>query len=82
MIRTAPAGVRQTSRGFYGVGFPHVVVDCFVEQTNKVLIHYGCPSKSEDEDIAGVHYPGDDNLTSTLARVIQEVQTVDDTNLA
>ena len=45
MICTAPAGVCQTSRGFYVVGFPHVGVECFVEQTNKLLIHYGCPSK-------------------------------------
>ena len=44
MIRTALSGVRQTSRGFYGVGCPNIGVDCFVEQTNKLLMHYGCPS--------------------------------------
>ena len=44
VICTAPAGARQTSRGFYGVGFPHVGAECFVEKTNKVLMHYGCPS--------------------------------------
>ena len=27
VISTAPAGVRQTSRGFYGVGCPHVGVE-------------------------------------------------------
>ena len=43
VILTSPAGVRQKSRGFYGVGLPHVGVECFVEQTNKVLMHYGCP---------------------------------------
>ena len=37
---------------------------------------------SEYEDIAGVHNPGDGNLTKILARVIQEVWTVDDTKLA
>ena len=40
---TAPAGVCQTHRGFYGIGFPHVGVDCFIDQTNKVLMKYGCP---------------------------------------
>ena len=43
VIHTAPDGVRQTSRGFYGVGFPHAGVEFFVEQTNKVIMHYGCP---------------------------------------
>ena len=44
VIRTTPAEVRKTSRAFYGVGCPYVGVECFLEQTNKVLIHYGCPS--------------------------------------
>ena len=44
VICTAPSGVRQTSRVFYGVGCPHVGVEYFVEQTKKVLMHYGCPS--------------------------------------
>ena len=43
VIRNDPARVRQTSHIVYGVGFPHVVVECFVEQSNKVLMHYGCP---------------------------------------
>ena len=44
VIRNAPAGVRQKSRGFYGFGCPHVGLESFVEQTNKVIIRYGCPS--------------------------------------
>ena len=44
VMSTAPYGVRQTRRGFYGVGCPHVGVECFFEQTNKVLMHYGCQS--------------------------------------
>ena len=44
-MRTAPAGVSQTSRGFYGVSCPHVGVELFVDHTNKFLINYGCPSK-------------------------------------
>ena len=43
VIRTSPSELHQTSRGLYGVGFPHVVLECFVEQTNKVLMQYGCP---------------------------------------
>ena len=45
VICTYPAWVCQKSCGFYGVGCQHVGVECFVEQTNKVLMHYGCPSK-------------------------------------
>ena len=44
VIRSAPAGMRQTSKGFYGIGCPHVGVECCVAQTNKLLMHYGCPS--------------------------------------
>ena len=43
-ICTAPDRVRQTSHGFCGVGCPHFGLECFVEQTNKVLMHYGCSS--------------------------------------
>ena len=44
VIRSAPVPLRQLDAGFYGVGCPHVGVECFVEQTNKLLMHYGCPS--------------------------------------
>ena len=32
VIHAAPAGVRQTSHSFYGVGCPHIGMDCFVEK--------------------------------------------------
>ena len=44
IIRSAPVPLRQMDAGFFGVGCPHVGVECFVEQTNKLLMHYGCPS--------------------------------------
>ena len=44
VIHTTPDGVHQKNCGFYGVGCPHVGVECFVEQTNKVLMYYGSPS--------------------------------------
>ncbi len=31
----------QMDRGFYGAGFPHPGVECFVLQMNKLLTHYG-----------------------------------------
>lgn len=46
LIRTAPAEVRDLSRGFYGAGCPHVGVECFVGQVNKLLMHYGCKSNN------------------------------------
>ena len=44
MIRTAPAELRQTSIGFYGIGCKHVGVECLVRQVNHLLMHYGCKS--------------------------------------
>jgi hypothetical protein len=39
---TAPAALRQTDRGFYGVGCTHPGVECFLTQITKLLMHYGC----------------------------------------
>ena len=44
VICSAPASLRQLDAGFFGIGCPHVGVECFVEQINKMLIHYGCSS--------------------------------------
>jgi hypothetical protein len=33
--------LQQMDRGFYGAGFPHPGVECFVAQINKLLTHYG-----------------------------------------
>ena len=44
VIRSAPVPLRQLDAGFYGIGCPHVGVECFIEQLNKLLMHYGCPS--------------------------------------
>jgi hypothetical protein len=42
IVWKAPKGVQQLDRGFYGVGFPHPGVEAIVEQSNKLLMHYGC----------------------------------------
>ena len=44
VIRSVPASLRQLDAGFFGIGCPHVGVECFVEQINKMLMHYGCSS--------------------------------------
>ena len=44
LVRTAPAAIRDTDIGFYGTGCPHVGTECLVEQVNKLIMHYGCPS--------------------------------------
>ena len=44
VIRTAPAAIRQLSKGFYGVGCPHVGIECLIGQVQKLLMHYGCDS--------------------------------------
>ena len=42
IVRTAPKGIRQLDQGFYGAGLPHPGVEALVEQSNKLLMHYGC----------------------------------------
>ena len=44
VIRTAPASVRQLSKGFFGVGCPHVGIECLIGQVQKLLMHFGCAS--------------------------------------
>ena len=44
LIRTAPAMIRDTNIGFYGAGCPHVGIECFIAQINKLTMHYGSPS--------------------------------------
>jgi hypothetical protein len=33
--------LRQMDRGFYGAGYPHPGVECFITQLGKLLTHYG-----------------------------------------
>ena len=42
--RSACKLYRTMDRGFYGAGFPHPGVECFVSQITKLLIHFGCRS--------------------------------------
>jgi len=42
--RSAPTGLRQLDRGFYGIGCPNPGVECLIAQVSKLLIHYGCQS--------------------------------------
>jgi hypothetical protein len=42
IIRTALKGIQQLDQGFYSTGLPHPGVEVIVEQSNKLLMHYGC----------------------------------------
>jgi hypothetical protein len=42
IVRKANCGIRQLDHGFYGARFPHPGVEATVEQSNKLLMHYGC----------------------------------------
>ena len=44
VIRSAPRDLRQLSGGFFGVGYPHLGVECLVQQVAKLHPHYGCRS--------------------------------------
>ena len=41
-VRLVPRELRQTSKGFYGAGCPHPVVECFMQKIQKLQAHYGC----------------------------------------
>jgi hypothetical protein len=42
IVCKANRGIRQLDRGFYGAGFLHPGIEATVEQSNKLLMHYGC----------------------------------------
>jgi hypothetical protein len=42
VVCKANCGIQQLGRGFYGTGFPHLGIEATVEQSNKLLMHYGC----------------------------------------
>jgi hypothetical protein len=42
--RSVKRELRQMDRGFYGCGFPHPGVECFIGQLTKLLTNYGCNS--------------------------------------
>ena len=44
VIRSSPAPIRQMHKGFYGVGCPHLGIECLIGQVSKLLMHYGCGS--------------------------------------
>jgi hypothetical protein len=41
MRRSIQCKLRQTDRGFYGCGFPHLGVECFIGQISELLTNYG-----------------------------------------
>ncbi len=46
VVRSALAAVRQLGLGFYGMGFPHLGIECLEAQLGKFLTHYGCNSST------------------------------------
>ncbi len=42
--QSAHVVLRKMDRGFYGVGYPHLGVECLMAQITKLLVHYGCCS--------------------------------------
>jgi hypothetical protein len=42
IVWTASKRIRELDRGFYDASLPHPGVEVIVEQSNKLLIHYGC----------------------------------------
>jgi hypothetical protein len=49
IIWMASKGIRQLDQGFYGAGLPHPGVEAIVEQSNKLLTHYGCCTALDTE---------------------------------
>ena len=46
VVRSASATVRQLGLGFYGVGCPHLDIECIEAQLGKLLMHYDCSSST------------------------------------
>jgi hypothetical protein len=44
LIRSARREIRFLDTGFYGNGFPHWGIEALIEETNKILIHFGTKS--------------------------------------
>jgi hypothetical protein len=42
VVCKANRGIQKLDRGFHGTGFPHPGVKATVEQSNKLIMHYGC----------------------------------------
>jgi len=42
--RTTRRGIRQLDLDFYGVGCPHLAIECLIAQLNKLLMHFGSQS--------------------------------------
>jgi hypothetical protein len=42
LVCKANCGIRQLDQGFYGTGFPYPGIKATMEQSNKLLMHYGC----------------------------------------
>jgi hypothetical protein len=40
--RLANRMVWQLNKGFFGVGCPHLAIECLASQATKLLMHYGC----------------------------------------
>ena len=49
IVWMAPKGIQQLDWGFYGAGLPHPGVEAIVEQSNKLLMHYGCCTALDTE---------------------------------
>ncbi len=44
VARTAKEEMRQLERVFFGAGCPHLGMEVLIQQSNKLLMHYGCQS--------------------------------------
>jgi hypothetical protein len=44
---SAVVSLCQLDRDFYGIGCPHLGIECLIAQITKLLVHYGCQSSLE-----------------------------------
>ena len=56
LIRATPAEIQDTDLGFYGTGCPHMDTECLIEQVNKLIMHYCCPSNGRPSMILSLEY--------------------------
>jgi hypothetical protein len=46
VVRHTTVGSRMIDSGFYRVGLPHIGIEATIAMTNKLLMHFGCSTKT------------------------------------
>ena len=73
VVCSGPAAVRQLGLGLYGMGCPHLGIECLEAQLGKLMTHcvYNSSTRSSNADVIGNTGAGDGGASTTAAIVVQ-----------